>query len=75
MKAGNKSLLSSTSKQLQSKQAHPIRISWKLWSKCLKLFTKYDHLKVPLTQWLVETPQLQRNWPMYIVPITGSLYV
>eukprot|EP00957_Ditylum_brightwellii_P153138 11656389-Ditylum_brightwellii.AAC.1 len=43
--------------------------------KCLKLFAQYDHLKVPSTQWLVETPQLQRNWPMYIVPTTGSLYV
>eukprot|EP00957_Ditylum_brightwellii_P141503 10779305-Ditylum_brightwellii.AAC.1 len=31
--------------------------------------------KVPSTQWLVKTPQLQRNWPMYIVPATGNLYV
>eukprot|EP00957_Ditylum_brightwellii_P123770 9435310-Ditylum_brightwellii.AAC.1 len=75
MEAGSKSLLISSSKQLQSKQAQPNRTSWKLWGKCLKLFAQYDHLKVPLTRWLVEPPQLQRNWPMYIVPTTGSLYV
>eukprot|EP00957_Ditylum_brightwellii_P102091 7781795-Ditylum_brightwellii.AAC.1 len=49
-------------------------MSWKLWGKCLKLFAQYDHLKVPLTWWLVDTPNLQRNWPMYIVPTIGSLY-
>eukprot|EP00957_Ditylum_brightwellii_P136934 10442961-Ditylum_brightwellii.AAC.2 len=70
MKAGNESLISSSSKQLQSKQARQNRTSWKLWGKNLKLFAQYDHLKVPLTQWLVDTPQLQRNWPMYIVPAT-----
>eukprot|EP00957_Ditylum_brightwellii_P075927 5771024-Ditylum_brightwellii.AAC.1 len=75
MKADNKSLLSSSSKQLQSKQAQPNRTSWKLWGKCLKLFAQYDHLKVHLTWWLIVTPQLQRNWPMYIAPTTGRHYV
>eukprot|EP00957_Ditylum_brightwellii_P161971 12331610-Ditylum_brightwellii.AAC.1 len=63
MKLGDKSLLSSSSKQLQSKQARPNKTSWKLWRKCLELFAQYDHLKVTLTWWLVETPKLQRNWP------------
>eukprot|EP00957_Ditylum_brightwellii_P097691 7440606-Ditylum_brightwellii.AAC.1 len=53
MRPGNISQLSSSAKQLLTKQDHPNWKSWKTTSKCLKLFANSDQLKVPLRQWLV----------------------
>eukprot|EP00957_Ditylum_brightwellii_P043135 3268323-Ditylum_brightwellii.AAC.1 len=74
MRSGNISLLSSTTRQLLAKQDCPNGKSWKLWSKCMKLFAKNDQLKFPLQQWLVPTTKLQRNWPIYLDYEEATLY-
>eukprot|EP00957_Ditylum_brightwellii_P074201 5637752-Ditylum_brightwellii.AAC.1 len=48
MRPGNIFMLSSSAKQLLTKQDHPNQKSWKTWSKCLKLFTNSGQLKVLL---------------------------
>eukprot|EP00957_Ditylum_brightwellii_P020545 1548995-Ditylum_brightwellii.AAC.1 len=50
MRSGNLSLFSSTTTLLEAKQQHPNCTGWKLWSRCLKLFTDHDQLWLPLTQ-------------------------
>eukprot|EP00957_Ditylum_brightwellii_P084868 6453257-Ditylum_brightwellii.AAC.1 len=49
--------------------------SWKVWSKCMKLFAQSDQLKAPLTKWVVSIPQLQQQWPTHIVPNDQRVYV
>eukprot|EP00957_Ditylum_brightwellii_P210622 15365186-Ditylum_brightwellii.AAC.2 len=62
MRSGNISLLSSSAKQLLSKQGCPSQKSWKTWSKCLKLFANKNQVKVPLKQWLVPMSDLQQKF-------------
>eukprot|EP00957_Ditylum_brightwellii_P067839 5149453-Ditylum_brightwellii.AAC.1 len=59
MRSGNILLYSSSTKQLRAKQVQPNRSSWKIWSKCMKLYAQSDQLKVPLTKWLIPTPCLK----------------
>eukprot|EP00957_Ditylum_brightwellii_P204623 15340168-Ditylum_brightwellii.AAC.1 len=75
MRSGNIPLYSSSTTQLKAKQAQPNKSSWKIWSKCLKLFAQSDQLKIPLTKWLIPTPQQKFKWPTYIVPEQGCIYV
>eukprot|EP00957_Ditylum_brightwellii_P205321 15343346-Ditylum_brightwellii.AAC.1 len=75
MRYGNISLLSSSAKQLLTKQGYLNQKSWKTWGKCLKLFANIDQLKVPLRQWLALTIDLQRNWPIYLDYTEDILYV
>eukprot|EP00957_Ditylum_brightwellii_P027664 2091062-Ditylum_brightwellii.AAC.1 len=75
MRSGNRSLLSSSAKQLLAKQGHPNWKSWKTWSKCLKLFANSNQLKVRLKQWLVPMSDLPQNWPIYLDYNGDILYV
>eukprot|EP00957_Ditylum_brightwellii_P073485 5584377-Ditylum_brightwellii.AAC.1 len=75
MRSDNIPLLSSSAKQLLTKQGHPNWESWKTWSKGLKLFANSDQLNVTLWQWLVPTSDLQRKWPIYLDYTKDILYV
>eukprot|EP00957_Ditylum_brightwellii_P087727 6680444-Ditylum_brightwellii.AAC.1 len=75
MRSGNISLLSSSAKQLLTKQGCPNGKSWKTWSKLLKLFANGDQLKVPLKQLFVPMLALQRNWPIFLDYNEDILYV
>eukprot|EP00957_Ditylum_brightwellii_P199182 15183397-Ditylum_brightwellii.AAC.1 len=61
MRSDNLSLFSSTTTLLKAKQQHPNRTGWKLWSKCLKLFSGHNQLWLPRTQWLQSIPTLKRK--------------
>eukprot|EP00957_Ditylum_brightwellii_P129900 9908283-Ditylum_brightwellii.AAC.2 len=74
MISGNISLLSSSAKQLLTKQGHPDQKSWKTWSKCLKLFANSDQLKVPLDNGLSQC-QLCKEVNLYTLATMKTFFM
>eukprot|EP00957_Ditylum_brightwellii_P133349 10167068-Ditylum_brightwellii.AAC.1 len=59
---GERSLLSSQAQQMEINQAYPNEISWRLWQKAMKLWTKTRNLPNPIGKWMVPSNQLYCMW-------------
>eukprot|EP00957_Ditylum_brightwellii_P062016 4706709-Ditylum_brightwellii.AAC.1 len=56
-------------------QVYPNEISWRLWQKAMKLWTKTRTLPKPIGRWMVQSSQLYHVWPAYYEFSNGCLYV
>eukprot|EP00957_Ditylum_brightwellii_P155941 11870099-Ditylum_brightwellii.AAC.2 len=62
---GERSLLSSQAQQMERNQAYLNEVSWRLWQKAMKLWTKTRTLPKPIGRWMVPSRQLYCVWLVY----------
>eukprot|EP00957_Ditylum_brightwellii_P118231 9017371-Ditylum_brightwellii.AAC.1 len=62
---GERSLMSSQAQQMKINQAYPSEISWRLWQKLMKLWTKTRTFPKPIGRWMVPSNQVYCVWLAY----------
>jgi hypothetical protein len=74
--AGDRTVQTSYSKELESIQERPIsREPWTLWRKACKVFCdSQGKLKKPLGKWLKPSNELRRHWPYHYDPAEDRVY-